>query len=103
MPGSALTGSLDRHSSATLDFTALCSELFRRIFREGAEYRATGVVLAGIVSQHPRFLVGQTPAWEIGDEAFFSKVVPVPGAEVLVTADGCERLTTTPKELLVVG
>jgi DNA polymerase IV len=49
--GCALAGSLDRHSPATLDFTTLCSELFSRLFREGAEYRATGIVLADIVSR----------------------------------------------------
>lgn len=42
---------LNRHSSSTLDFTGICSELFNIIFKEGISYRATGVILSGIVSE----------------------------------------------------
>jgi hypothetical protein len=41
-----------------------------------------------IVSRHPRFVTGQTPSWDLADEAFFTKVAPVATAEVLVEADG---------------
>ena len=44
----AAEGRINRHSSSTLDFTALCSELFERIFEEGPLYRASGMVLGDI-------------------------------------------------------
>jgi len=49
--GYYLEGRLDRHSSATLDFTGLCSRLFDALFVENAEYRATGVLLSDILPE----------------------------------------------------
>lgn len=46
--GSAAEGSINSHSSSTLDFTVLCAGLFDRIFDNGSVYRATGVVLSAI-------------------------------------------------------
>lgn len=48
--------------------------------------------LTMITSKHPRFIVEQTQSWEVADEAFFSKVKPVAGAEILVEADGAPLL-----------
>ena len=42
---------LTRHSSSTLDFTGICSELFEIVFKRGCLYRATGVILSEIVSE----------------------------------------------------
>ncbi|MFA5117213.1 MAG: DUF4113 domain-containing protein [Candidatus Omnitrophota bacterium] len=43
-----IEGRINRHSSSTLDFTALCGRLFEEVFEGGAHYRSTGVVLGGI-------------------------------------------------------
>ena len=43
-----LEGSINRHSSSTLDFTDLCARLFAGAFEANAAYRATGVILAEI-------------------------------------------------------
>lgn len=39
---------LNRHSSSTLDFVPICAGLFETIFKKGAIYRATGVILSNI-------------------------------------------------------
>jgi impB/mucB/samB family len=49
--GCSLEAELNRHSSSTLDFTQICSVLFDRIFDKKISYRATGVVLSGIVAE----------------------------------------------------
>ena len=49
--GYALEGSINRHSSSTLDFTSVCAELFKRVFEENCAYRATGVVFSDIVPE----------------------------------------------------
>lgn len=41
-------GRLTRHSSSTLDFTALCGQLFENISEPGVAYRSSGVVLSDI-------------------------------------------------------
>jgi hypothetical protein len=46
--GAGLEGRINRHSSSTLDFTAVCSELFDRVFEPGVIYRSTGVILSDI-------------------------------------------------------
>lgn len=46
-----LAANLDRHSASTLDFTELAGRLFDMVYREGVAYRATGVVLTGIVAR----------------------------------------------------
>ena len=45
---SALEARLTRHSSSTLDFTEVCSQLFDGLFKRGVMYRATGVILSRI-------------------------------------------------------
>ncbi|MFH1790491.1 MAG: DNA polymerase IV [Candidatus Omnitrophota bacterium] len=49
--GAGLRARLNRHSSSTLDFTALSAGLFDRLFKESAAYRATGVILSDIVPE----------------------------------------------------
>lgn len=46
-----LSGELDRHSSSTLDFTEICGRMFDMVFDGGISYRATGVILTGIVPE----------------------------------------------------
>ncbi|MBD3245963.1 MAG: DNA polymerase IV [Candidatus Omnitrophica bacterium] len=53
---SGLEISLDRHSSATLDFTSVCAELFEDIYDACVLYRATGVVLSDIRPEGSRNL-----------------------------------------------
>jgi DNA polymerase-4/DNA polymerase V len=43
-----LEGRINRHSSSTLDFTAVCSRLFEDVFELGTVYRSTGVILSDI-------------------------------------------------------
>ncbi len=47
--GLGVDGRINRHSSAALDFTNVCAELFGRIFEEHCIYRVTGVVFSDIV------------------------------------------------------
>jgi DNA polymerase-4/DNA polymerase V len=47
----AMEARLNRHSSSTLDFSWICSELFEVLFREGMMYRATGIILSDIVAE----------------------------------------------------
>ena len=49
--GSAAEGKINRHSSSTMDFTRLCSDLFDNIFEPGSVYRATGIVLSDIAAE----------------------------------------------------
>jgi len=49
--GQALLARLTRHSSSTLDFTEIAARLFKALFRRGASYRATGVILSDIVEE----------------------------------------------------
>jgi len=41
----------NRHSSATMDFTGVCAELFEAVFKPGLLYRASGVILSDIVPE----------------------------------------------------
>ena len=42
---------LNRHSSSTLDFMEICAELLDDIFDPALFYRATGVIISGIVAE----------------------------------------------------
>lgn len=46
-----LEGRINRHSSSTLDFTAVCGRLFDEIFEPSRMYRSTGVILSDISEQ----------------------------------------------------
>ena len=43
-----LEGRINRHSSSTLDFTAVCGQLFEDVFEPAVMYRSTGVILSDI-------------------------------------------------------
>ena len=49
--GFGLEAGLNRHSSSTLDFTSICGEVFDMVFKKDVEYRATGVILSGIIPE----------------------------------------------------
>lgn len=49
--GESLEAKLSRHASSAMDFTAVCSEMFERLIREGTRYRATGIILSGIAPE----------------------------------------------------
>lgn len=46
-----LKAKLNRHSSAAMDFTGICVELFEKIFDPAYSYRATGIIVSGIVAE----------------------------------------------------
>ncbi|MFA6384815.1 MAG: DNA polymerase IV [Candidatus Omnitrophota bacterium] len=47
----AIEGRISRHSSSTLDFTAVCGQLFDGVYESGAVYRSTGVILSDIAEE----------------------------------------------------
>jgi len=49
--GFGLEAKLNRHSASTLDFTGICSRIFEMLFDSQLAYRATGVILSGIVRE----------------------------------------------------
>ena len=48
--------------------------------------------LQTITARHPSFITTQTPSWRMDEDAWFTRVTPVAGAEILVEADGAPLL-----------